>query len=214
MAQKKKGKKETKKKEKAPANNEASLFVDALKAVTASLEDVKKSNEKIDTRFEQFEQRMTKIDTELMAMKTGQDDRFKLDVTEEDIEKAKEGREEINPKVVKIVDEMLGEDFMIEMEPRTEGPGFTFTLIVPVRLSLLKKETKPVKKVDGSYELDKNENPILEEYFPEDRRSKALSTMDSFDVVKKHCEMIRAHIVATYQKANIPLPEFKIRQTL
>lgn len=162
--------------------------------------------------FEKFEKRMTEVEIEIKAIKTGKDDRFKLEAKAKDIKVASEGRESLNPKLVKIIDEMLGEDFRIELEPRKEGVGFTFTLIVPRRLSLLPKTDRPISGKDGKYKKNKKGEVITEEYYPEDRRSKALSTMDSWDAIKKHCERVRANIVATYQKMNKPLPEFRLRK--
>ena len=162
---------------------------------------------------EKLEDKVLKLEKKLIRFETGKDDRFKEEVKSEDIEKAKVGRENVDPRIVKIVDEMLGEDFAIKVLPQKDRPGFTFTITVPFRLSLLPEERRPIKnKATGGYVKNKQNEVQMEVYQPEDNRSRIIASTDSFDAIKNHCEKVRANIVATYQKINKPLPEFRIKQ--
>lgn len=189
----------TKKEEKKPEEKS-----NVLEKVNTSLDKVLKA-------FDKQDRRMTVMETELRAIKTGRDDRFKLEAKPEDIEKAKADREGIDERIVKIIDETLGEDFGIRLMPNKDRPGFNLTFIVPSRLSLLPKEDRPIKIKGGDYKTDGKGNVIKEEYQPEDRRSKQIASTDNFSAVQDHCERVRANIVATYQKLNKPLPEFRLK---
>lgn len=161
------------------------------------------------------EQRFDTLDKKIKFYETGRDERFKEEAKSEDIEKAKEGREKFDPRIVKLVDEILGEDFKIEIESNKDKPGFSFTLVIPTRLSLLPKDTRPIKNpTTGVYLKNRQGEPKVEEYQPEDRRSKQIASTDSFDAIRVHCEKVRANIVSTYQKLNRPLPEFKLKQNV
>lgn len=167
--------------------------------------------ERVGKSLDTIMKRLDGFETELEGMKTGKDERFKLEVKSEDVEKGKVDRERIDPKIVKFVDNMLGEDFGIRIKANKDKPGFLITLIVPQRLSLIPKAERPILLEDGRYERDKKGNNVLEEYYPEDPRSRAIATADNYDAIKQHCERIRANIVATYQKLNKPLPQFRLR---
>lgn len=138
---------------------------------------------------------------------------FKESPKAADVEKAAKAKAELNPRVVQIVEEVLGEDFGIEMEPNKDNPGFLFTVIVPERLSDLKKQQRPVyDSVMGGYEKDLRTGEVVTElYFPEDRRSRAIASTASFDAIREHCERIRGYIVGYYQRAKQPLPDFKTK---
>jgi len=136
---------------------------------------------------------------------------FRYEVKKEDIEKAKSGREGIDPRIVKIVDEILGEDFRIDIDAHKDKPGFLFTLVVPQRLSELKPQSRPVKDEKGEYKKDDKGNVIEEDYFPDDKRSRAISSTQSYDAIKEHCSRVRSNIVSYYQKVRKPIPEFKLR---
>jgi uncharacterized protein YdaT len=150
------------------------------------------------------------LEQKIELIQGGRDDRFKKDAKKEDIEKVKEGRDKAGEKVVKIVDNVLGKDFGIELNQRPNSPGMIFTIIVPSRLSLLEESERPKSDENGKYILNESGKKIYERYKPEDRRSKPIATSDNFDAIIKHCENVRANIVSTYQKLNRPLPEFKI----
>ena len=159
--------------------------------------------------FKGFDKRLN----ELEIKAGGRDNRFKGEARVEDIEAGKIARKDVDPRLVKIVDEILGEDFGIEIEPRDGQPGFLFTVLVPQRLSELSIKTRPIKGEDGEYVIDpKTKTPKEEEYWPEDRRSRAIASYQSFDAIREHCERVRAYIVSWYQKMSRPLPEFKLKQ--
>lgn len=137
----------------------------------------------------------------------------KKEARPEDISKAAQTKEGIDPRIIKIVEETLGEDFQIDIEPNKDTPGFLFTVIVPERLSDLKKSTRPVHdQVQGGYERDpRTGREILEEYYPQDRRSRSIASTQSFDAIREHCERIRGYIVGHYQRTKRPLPEFRLK---
>lgn len=164
-----------------------------LKAIGAVLE---KQNG-IDEAISILQKKMRKYET-------GVDDSFKDEATEEDIEIGKVSRNDIDPRIVKIVDNILGEDFSIKINMEDDRPGFRLDIIVPPRLSLLGEDRRPTKQL-------KEGKTVWEVYQPEDIRSRQIASMDSFDVIKTHCDRVRANIVATYQKLKRPLPEFKLK---
>lgn len=151
-------------------------------------------------------------------LETGGVDQFKREARPEDIASAESSRQGVDPKIVGIVNEMLGEDFGIEVRSldKENRPGFRLTIIVPPRLS----DATPVRR--PIYELDENGNPtqkyakdefgnvLYEEYLPDDRRSRILSSSESYDSVRQHCERVRGYIVAHFQRNNKPLPEFRV----
>jgi hypothetical protein len=112
---------------------------------------------------------------------------------------------------------MLGQDFGIELKNMGDRPGFRFTVLVPARLSDNVRDRKPVKELDaegnptGHYKKDAGGNVIFEDYMPEDRRSVVLSSSDSYETAKKHCERVRGYIIGFFQKMNQPIPEFKVK---
>ena len=161
-----------------------------------------------------------KLGEEITSIKTGGRDDFKLAAKAEDISKAKIGKEFTDPRIVKIVEETLGEDFKIGIEPNKERPGFMFNLIVPNRLSGLQKSTRPKMNPKATnpyardYLKDETGKVIEEEYYPEDTRSRAISSIQSYDAIKQHCERVRANIVGYFQKMQKPIPEFRIKQSI
>ena len=149
--------------------------------------------------------------TQLEVKAGGKDNSFKKGVKEEDIESADVTRKGVDERISSIVDEILGEDFGIKIEPRQDQPGFLFTVLVPKRLSDIQVSTRPVKGPDGRYMKDEFGNNIEEEYWPGDERSRAISSYQSFDAIKDQCEKVRSYIVSYYQKLSRPIPEFKLR---
>jgi len=132
--------------------------------------------------------------------------------SEADIENAKVTRKNIDPRIVAIVDESLGQDFGIEVEPFEDRPGFLFTVIVPQRLSDNRPDSRPMKdKETGLYKKDQNGLTVYEEYFPEDKRSRAIGSMQSYDAIKDHCDKVRSYLVSYYMKIKKPLPAFNVR---
>jgi|GEM_PF-1679383 len=163
-------------------------------------------------------QKQEAADKRLDRIETGGANDFKHGKTAEDVAAAEQSKENINPRVVQIVEETLGDDFRVQMRPQKDRPGLEFTVIVPPRLSDLASEERPIIDPESThprhYKLDQYGEVIFETYHPEDRRTRAVSSTDSYDVIREHCERIRAHIIATFQKTNRPVPEFKLRQSV
>lgn len=138
---------------------------------------------------------------------------FKNDVKSEDVAAADATKEKVDPKITKIVEDTLGIDFGVLIEGYTDRPGFMLTLLVPERLSPVPKGTRPViDPATGTYKVDEKTGLNVEEsYWPGDRRSRALGSSASYDVIQEHCNRVRANIVAFYQKLNRPLPEFRVK---
>lgn len=137
---------------------------------------------------------------------------IKKDAKFEDINKAEESKKNVDPRAAKIVEEILGEDFEIEIETYPDRPGFLFSVIVPPRLSDLPITKRPIIDKDtGEYKKDEKGGVIEESYYPKDKRSRAISSIQSYDAIRQHCEKVRAYLVTYYQKMSKPLPEFKIK---
>ena len=181
------------KEEKKEAKSDNSEILDVMKGISAF---------------------MGNLDARLKKIETGGKEDFKIAKAEADVALAVESRKSVDPRVSDIVNEILGEDFKVLMEPNKDRPGFMFTLIVPSRLSDTVKETRPKADPAGTnreYLKDKDGHVIMEEYTPEDRRSRAIAATDNFDAIRQHCERVRGYIVGYYQKVSKPLPEFKIK---
>lgn len=153
------------------------------------------------------------LDKRVKRIETGGVDDFKAGVKSEDVDAAKSGRSGVDPKITKIVDELLGEDFGVEMAGYNDRPGFLFTVIVPRRLSDNVQGTRPIfdPAAPGKYMKDAEGNVILQDYYPEDRRSRSISNVENYDALREHCERVRSYIVSSFQKQSKPLPEFKVR---
>lgn len=136
---------------------------------------------------------------------------FKNNASMKDIEDAQEMNKDIDPKIVAIVEEILGTDFKIDVKGHDDRPGFLFSVVVPPRLSDTPKAQRPKRGEDGLYIKDEYGNTVMEEYTPEDRRSRQLGSADSYGVIREHCERVRGYIVNYYQKTNQPMPEFKYK---
>lgn len=137
-------------------------------------------------------------------------DSFKEEANIEDIEKANVSKEGIDSKIVDIVEESLGVDFGIEVVPNKDKPGFMFTIVVPQRLSPTTLDQRPVVDENGEYVM-KNDTIVYEDYYPADKRSKNITSAQSYDAIRDHVDQVRANIVLYYQKLKQPLPEFKVR---
>lgn len=155
--------------------------------------------------------RISDIENRVEDIKTGGANDFKKQAREEDILVAQEGRSGIDPKISQIVDEMLGVDFGAKVSSLGDRPGYRFTITVPKRLSDNVVDKRPVIEADGQYKKDSAGNVVFEDYTPEDNRSRILSSSDSYDAIRAHCEKVRANIVSYYQKMSKPLPEFKVK---
>jgi hypothetical protein len=153
------------------------------------------------------------IDKRVKDIETGGKDRFKEAAKAEDIEAARTTREGIDSKINAIVDELLGEDFGVKVAEFPDRPGFLLSLIVPPRLSdnVTDKRPKMDPENPSLYLKDSLGNVIFEDYMPEDRRSRAISSLGNYDTIRQHCERVRAYIVSYFQKTQKPLPEFKVR---
>ena len=155
--------------------------------------------------------RVEDLEKTLEHLKTGGKNMFMDDADAQDIQEAKESRQNVHATIVQIVDETLGQDFKIEVTPEKDTPGFLFSILVPARLSDRPLETRPVMGEDGKQEKDELGNPVFAEYKPEDRRSRRIAAADNFEAIKAHCEKVRANLVGYYQKTNKPLPEFQTK---
>ncbi len=146
-------------------------------------------------------------------IETGGKNDFMNEIKQSDVDSANDSKKHADPRVVQIVEETLGIDFGVNIEPNPNSPGFQFTVLVPKRLSPIENSTRPILDPEvGTYKVDpKTQLPIEEIYWPGDRRSRAIGSTDSFDVIRDHCNKVRAHIVTYYEKLKKPLPEFKLK---
>ncbi len=145
----------------------------------------------------------------------GRDDSFKKGRLVEDVVKVEGSRSGVDERIVKIVDEVLGEDFGIEVVPRDGQPGLNFTILVPQRLSEIPISTRPVRNPEsrnGEYLMNPDTKQVVtEEYWPGDRRTRAISSVQSYEAIRDYCEKVRSYIVTYYQKLSRPIPEFKLK---
>ncbi len=153
------------------------------------------------------------IDSRLKKIEGPTGNEYRRDAKMEDIDTASKTKEAIDARIVKIVEETLGVDFGIDMDTFPDRPGFLFTVIVPTRLSDMPPSTRPGKDPEtGKYKvLEDGKTPVLEDYIPEDRRSRAIGSAQSYDAIREHCNRVRSYIVSYYAKVSKPLPEFKIK---
>jgi len=138
---------------------------------------------------------------------------FKNDVQSKDVEIASKKKENIDSRITKIVEETLGIDFGIDLDTFPDKPGFLFTVIVPPRLSDMSISTRPIiDSVTGKYKVQEDgKTPVLEDYVPEDRRSRSIGSSQSYDAIRDHCNKVRSYLVSYYVKLSKPLPEFKLK---
>lgn len=158
------------------------------------------------TKIDSIDKRVTSVET------NGKGD-FKLSVKESDVVSAAESKKNVDERIVKIVEDVLGVDFGVEVLPNPNSPGFQFSVLVPERLSEVKRSTRPVIDIEtGEYKLDpKTKRVVEEEYWPGDKRSRAIGSTDSFDVIRDQCNRVRAYIISYYEKNKRPVPEFRLR---
>jgi hypothetical protein len=149
------------------------------------------------------------IEKRVNRIEEGGKNDFMNEVKEADIESANKSKSSADPRVVAIVEETLGIDFGVEVLPNPNNPGFQFTILVPQRLSPIPGAYRPV--IDDETRQYKKDPKTDEPYWPGDRRSRAIGSTDSFDIIRDHCNKVRAHIVTYYEKLKKPLPEFKLR---
>jgi len=176
-------------KKASPAKKDTDGLTDILKGISGQLSEQGERSKKIEDRLNKIEE--DKLD-------------FKSEVNEEDIKNAT--RLNIPKKICEIVDETLGQDFNVKMEGNKDRPGFMLKIIVPTRLSLLSKRTRPIKKESGGYKKDSEGNNVMEEYQPDDNRAIQLSTIDSYERIREFCEKVRQNLVLTYENMKRPLP--------
>lgn len=167
----------------------------------------------ISSGIESLSEKVGGIEKRVKDIETGGKDKFKDAARQEDIANASATRVGVDPKINQLVDELLGEDFGVTIEAYPDRPGFLFSIIVPHRLSDNVVDKRPVIDPDdhNKYLKDTLGNVVFENYIPEDRRSRAISSTASYDSIRQHCERVRAYIVAYHQKLQKPLPEFKVR---
>lgn len=158
------------------------------------------------SQVETLNKRITSIET------SGKGD-FKLSVKESDVLSAADTKKNVDQRIVSIVEDVLGVDFGVEIVPNPNGPGFQFSVLVPERLSEVKRSTRPIiDETTGLYKLDPKTNQVVEEeYWPGDKRSRAIGSTDSFDVIRDQCNRVRAYIISFYEKNKRPVPEFRLK---
>lgn len=146
-------------------------------------------------------------------IETGGKNDFMNEIKQSDVDKATESKSNADQRIVAIVEEMLGIDFGVEVKPNPNSPSFNFTVLVPQRLSPIPGSSRPIiDPATGAYKKDEKTGENVEEpWWPGDRRSRAIGSTDSFDIIRDHCGKVRAHIVTYYEKLKKPLPEFKLR---
>lgn len=156
---------------------------------------------------------VSELNKRVDKIETGGKNDFMNDMKQADVDKAAESKSKADPRVVAIVEEILGVDFGVEILPNPHSPGFNFTVLVPQRLSPVVGSQRPIiDPTTGQYKKDEITGAAIEEnYWPGDRRSRAVGSTDSFDLIRDHCNKVRAHIVTYYEKMKKPLPEFKLR---
>lgn len=174
-------------------------------------ENKQSESQELMSLMKQVVNNLNDLDKRLNKIEGGGKNDFKMEAKQEDIAEADAKKADVDPRIVKIVEEVLGVDFGIELDPNKDRPGFLFTILVPKRLSDVPMSTRPVKRPDGAYDTHPDGSTRMEEYWPQDRRSRAVSSVQSFDAIREHCERVRAYIVAFYQKTSRPLPEFKLK---
>jgi hypothetical protein len=138
-------------------------------------------------------------------------DKFKIESKEKDIIKAAEMNENVPKNIVNAIHRILGEDIGIKVDSFENQPGFQLTLFIPERLSSIKRSERPKVDKNGNYIKDKNGVVILEEWWAGDKRTRSIPNNDDIVPVIKWAEKVRSHIVATFNKLQKPIPEFKIK---
>lgn len=153
------------------------------------------------------------IEKRVGRIEVGGKEDFKMDATSEEVLEASKGKEGIDPRIVRIVEDTLGIDFGIEIKGNKDRPGFELTVLVPKRLSNVPTSFRPVRDpITGAYKIDeKTKEVVEEEYWPGDRRSMQLGSTASYDMIQERCNRIRSFIMSWYQKTNKPMPELKIK---
>ena len=84
-------------------------------------------NEKLFEKIELLVKKVDEQDKKIERLTTGKDERFKSEAKLEDIKSAEAGREGVDKRIVKIVDDILGKDFGIEFG-KAEGLGMKLTI--------------------------------------------------------------------------------------
>lgn len=155
--------------------------------------------------------RVEGLSKDMHDIKTGGRDKFKQEIKDEDVAIAAENRKGVDARICQIVDETLGTDFGIEMFPLGDRPGFFLNIIVPHRLNDNVVDMRPViDKNTGGYAHKQDGSVMMEAYKLPDKRGRVLSTADSFDTIRQHCEKVRAYMTAYYQRQNRPMPDLKV----
>lgn len=180
-----------------------------------SKEEPKSDMDKILGAIDGVVRKLGDIDSRVSKLEGPTGNEFKMNSKAEDIAAATESKRNkyVDENVIKIVEETLGIDFGIDMETFTDRPGFLFTVIVPERLSDMPPSTRPVIDPEtGKYKVQVDgKTPVLEDYIPQDRRSRAIGSTQSYEAIRDHCNKVRSYIVSYYQKMSKPLPEFKVK---
>ena len=185
---------------------------DVLLALSKGMTDLLSGIEGITARLDVVEGAVKKNAEDIVIVKTGDKDAFKRDAKASDIAAVAKNRKGIDPKIVAIVDEMLGTDFGIEVAPMGgDQMGYMFTLIVPDRLNDSPIEQRPVLESPGVYKKDAQGNVVMEQYRAPDRRSRRLATADGYQAMRDHCEKVRAYIHSYYAAMKKPMPVLQVK---
>ena len=201
-----------------PANtgdqgNEGGAENAVLAALSTGMTQLLGAVQDLSTRVGSIDDATKKNAEDIKAIKTGDKDAFKRDAKTEDIERVAENRKGVDQRVTRIVDEILGTDFGVEVAPLGEDQlGYMLTIIVPDRLNDNTVEMRPVMESAGIYKKDAQGQVVMEEFRRPDRRSRKLATTDNFSAVREHCEKVRAYMHSYYAARQKPMPELKVSQ--
>lgn len=185
------------------------------KATPEFMEKLILAIETVGAKLDNLSERQSTTELKIADMESPSEDAFKQEANKKDIDKAQEGRlliltegkeEPLDMKISSTVDALLGKDFGARVEMISGRDGYTFTVVIPPRVSLLGKSSRPIANKDGSYKRDGDGNIETEPYQVPDERSVPLPTLQSYEVVQAHCEQIRTNIVVTHNKLKKPLP--------
>lgn len=192
-------------------NEDKTLIEDKPEDAVNNVEEKTNQTGALLETLREITQTLGSIEGRLTKLEGKPSQEYRLEAKQEDIDKASESKKEIDSRIVQIVEESLGVDFGIELQPFEDKPGFLFTVIVPERLSDNDKDSRPIMDETGQYKKDTLGNILYENYVPEDKRSRAIGSSQSYDAIREHCDRVRSYIVASYQKLKKPLPEFKVK---
>lgn len=157
--------------------------------------------------------RLDATEKEIGRMKDKGVNDYKMDMKDEDVAAASQNKSNVDPRIVRIVEETLGVDFGIELESYNDKPGVMLHILVPRRLSMVPTAFRPVRDPEsGKYMVDpKTQQVVEEEYWPGDKRSLSMGVSSSYELIQQHCNRVRSFIISWYQKMSKPIPTFNLK---